>query len=193
LIEIYRKLRPGDPPTLDTAPRSSRACSSIRASTTSRASAASSSNIKLYENQEATGLDQERTPHPRGLLRDQFRYLLKLRKNIGVVDDIRPSSANRRVARCRRADGENQFRIGLVRMERAIKEKMSRSTRRCRRPLPHDLINAKPVMAAIRRVLRLLPALASSWTRPTRSAKSPTSAASRPLGLGVFLASAPAL
>ncbi|HJZ69508.1 MAG TPA: DNA-directed RNA polymerase subunit beta, partial [Blastocatellia bacterium] len=76
-----------------------------------------------------------------------IKYLLKLRKNIGVVDDI-DHLGNRRV----RAVGElleNQFRIGLVRMERAIKEKMS-VYQEMSTAMPHDLVNAKPVMAAIR-------------------------------------------
>ncbi len=75
------------------------------------------------------------------------RYLLKLRKNIGQVDDI-DHLGNRRV----RAVGElleNQFRIGLVRMERAIKEKMS-VYQEMVTAMPHDLINAKPVIAAVR-------------------------------------------
>ena len=72
---------------------------------------------------------------------------MKLRKGIGVVDDI-DHLGNRRV----RAVGElleNQFRIGLVRMERAIKEKMS-VYQEMSTAMPHDLVNAKPVMAAIR-------------------------------------------
>ena len=76
-----------------------------------------------------------------------IKYLLKLRKNIGAVDDI-DHLGNRRV----RAVGElleNQFRIGLVRMERAIKEKMS-VYQEMSTAMPHDLVNAKPVMAAIR-------------------------------------------
>ena len=79
-----------------------------------------------------------------------IRYLLKLRKNPGssyAVDDI-DHLGNRRV----RAVGElleNQFRLGLVRMERAIKEKMS-VYQEMSTAMPHDLINAKPVMAAMR-------------------------------------------
>src|SRR5206468_3433679 len=76
-----------------------------------------------------------------------IKYLFRLRKNIGVVDDI-DHLGNRRV----RAVGElleNQFRIGLVRMERAIKEKMS-VYQEMSTAMPHDLVNAKPVMAAIR-------------------------------------------
>ena len=76
-----------------------------------------------------------------------IKYLLKLRSGIGAVDDI-DHLGNRRV----RAVGElleNQFRIGLVRMERAIKEKMS-VYQEMSTAMPHDLVNAKPVMAAIR-------------------------------------------
>jgi DNA-directed RNA polymerase subunit beta len=102
-------------------------------------------NIKLFENQDASKLDN-RTLEPEDFY-GTIRYLLKLRKNIGTVDDI-DHLGNRRV----RAVGElmeNQFRIGLVRMERAIKEKMS-VYQEMSTAMPHDLVNAKPVMAAIR-------------------------------------------
>ena len=102
-------------------------------------------NIKLFDKADATALDK------RTLDSEDFRatihYLLKLRKGIGAVDDI-DHLGNRRV----RAVGElleNQFRIGLVRMERAIKEKMS-VYQEMSTAMPHDLVNAKPVMAAIR-------------------------------------------
>ena len=145
MIEIYRKLRPGDPPTLDTATSlfhgmffDSRKYDFSRVGRLKF-------NIKLFESEDATHLDH-RTLEP-----DDFygtiRYLLKLRKNIGSVDDI-DHLGNRRV----RAVGElleNQFRIGLVRMERAIKEKMS-VYQEMSTAMPHDLVNAKPVMAAIR-------------------------------------------
>jgi DNA-directed RNA polymerase subunit beta len=145
LIEIYRKLRPGDPPTLDTATALFEGMFfDPRKYDFSRVGRLKF-NIKLYENQDATSLDH------RTLTPDDFyatiRYLLKLRRNIGVVDDI-DHLGNRRV----RAVGElmeNQFRIGLVRMERAIKEKMS-VYQEMSTAMPHDLINAKPVMAAIR-------------------------------------------
>jgi len=99
-------------------------------------------NIKLGLN---TPLEQ------RTLTADDFyavvQYALKLPKGVGAVDDI-DHLGNRRV----RAVGElleNQFRIGLVRMERAIKEKMS-VHQEMTTAMPHDLINAKPVMASIR-------------------------------------------
>jgi DNA-directed RNA polymerase subunit beta len=145
LIEIYRKLRPGDPPTLDTATALFHGMFfDPRKYDFSRVGRLKF-NIKLFDKQEATGLDK-RTLDP-----DDFyhtiRYLLKLRRNLGAVDDI-DHLGNRRV----RAVGElleNQFRIGLVRMERAIKEKMS-VYQEMSTAMPHDLVNAKPVMAAIR-------------------------------------------
>jgi len=145
LIEIYRKLRPGDPPTLDTA----RALFEgmffdARKYDFSRVGRLKF-NIKLYDNQDATSLDK-RTLDPEDFY-STIRYLLKLRRNEGAVDDI-DHLGNRRV----RAVGElleNQFRIGLVRMERAIKEKMS-VYQEMSTAMPHDLVNAKPVMAAIR-------------------------------------------
>ncbi|HET7183176.1 MAG TPA: DNA-directed RNA polymerase subunit beta [Terriglobales bacterium] len=145
LIEIYRKLRPGDPPTLDTATALFHGMFfDPRKYDFSRVGRLKF-NIKLFEKADATSLDS-RTLEP-----DDFyatiRYLLKLRKNIGAVDDI-DHLGNRRV----RAVGElleNQFRIGLVRMERAIKEKMS-VYQEMSTAMPHDLVNAKPVMAAIR-------------------------------------------
>src|SRR5277367_2109088 len=145
LIEIYRKLRPGDPPTLDTATALFEGMFfDPRKYDFSRVGRLKF-NIKLYENQDASGLDK-RTLTPEDFY-GTIRYLLKLRKNIGNVDDI-DHLGNRRV----RAVGElmeNQFRIGLVRMERAIKEKMS-VYQELSTAMPHDLINAKPVMAAIR-------------------------------------------
>jgi DNA-directed RNA polymerase subunit beta len=141
LIEIYRKLRPGDPPTLETATALFNGMFfDPRKYDFSRVGRLKF-NIKF-------GLE---TPlNTRTLDSADFvaaiRYLMKLRKNIGTLDDI-DHLGNRRV----RAVGElleNQFRIGLVRMERAIKEKMS-VYQEMSTAMPHDLVNAKPVMAAI--------------------------------------------
>jgi len=145
LIEIYRKLRPGDPPTLDTATALFEGMFFDQRKYDFSRVGRLKFNIKLYENQDASQLDK-RTLTPEDFYAT-IRYLLKLRKNIGAVDDI-DHLGNRRV----RAVGElmeNQFRIGLVRMERAIKEKMS-VYQELSTAMPHDLINAKPVMAAIR-------------------------------------------
>src|SRR5215469_6194618 len=159
LIEIYRKLRPGDPPTLDTATQLFQGMFfDARKYDFSRVGRMKF-NIKLHENAEyappgwlSNPDNKNKTPMDRRTLdqddfRDTIKYLLKLRKGLGSVDDI-DHLGNRRV----RAVGElleNQFRIGLVRMERAIKEKMS-VYQEMSTAMPHDLVNAKPVMAAIR-------------------------------------------
>ncbi len=142
LIEIYRKLRPGDPPTLETATALFNGMFFDARKYDFSKVGRLKFNIKL-------GLEtplEKRTLDPSDFVA-AIKYLLKLRKNIGSVDDI-DHLGNRRV----RAVGElleNQFRIGLVRMERAIKEKMS-VYQEMSTAMPHDLVNAKPVMAAIR-------------------------------------------
>ena len=142
LIEIYRKLRPGDPPTLDTATNLFNGMFfDARKYDFSRVGRLKF-NIKL----DMTTPLENRILEPSDFF-GVISYLLKLRKPIGQVDDI-DHLGNRRV----RAVGElleNQFRIGLVRMERAIKEKMS-VYQEMITAMPHDLINAKPVIAAVR-------------------------------------------
>jgi DNA-directed RNA polymerase subunit beta len=145
LIEIYRKLRPGDPPTLDTATQLFQGMFFDPRKYDFSRVGRMKFNIKLHDKADATSLDK-RTLDSEDF-RGTIKYLLKLRKGIGAVDDI-DHLGNRRV----RAVGElleNQFRIGLVRMERAIKEKMS-VYQEMSTAMPHDLVNAKPVMAAIR-------------------------------------------
>ena len=145
LLEIYRKLRPGDPPTRETAWELFQGkffdAKKFDLSRVGRMKF----NIKLHDALDATPLDR------RVLEAEDFyatiRYLFKLRRSIGTPDDI-DHLGNRRV----RAVGElleNQFRIGLIRMERAMKERMT-IHQDMTSAMPHDLINAKPVMAAVR-------------------------------------------
>jgi DNA-directed RNA polymerase beta subunit len=109
-----------------------------------------------------------------------IKALVELRDGKGDIDDI-DHLGNRRV----RSVGElmeNQYRVGLLRMERAIKERMS--SVEIDTVMPQDLINAKPprrrcANSSAPRSCR------SSWTRPTRCRKSRTSAASRRLGRAV--------
>lgn len=142
LVEIYRRLRPGDPPTLD----SSRTLFESMFFNPQKYDFSRVGRLKLNTK---LGLEtplDEKILHPQDFY-DVIGYLLKLRRNPTNVDDI-DHLGNRRV----RSVGElleNQFRIGLVRMERAIKEKMS-VYQEMATAMPHDLINAKPVMAAIR-------------------------------------------
>ena len=213
LIEMYRKMRPGDPPTLDTATslfngmffdprkydfsRVGRLKFNIKLGYYTKLKSRLDEKATNFEIEDARNLPQanfylvvdnekmfvgkregnicsevvracegtlatdhsdhspvqlpldKRTLEPEDFY-SAIRYLLKLKKNPGgiySVDDI-DHLGNRRV----RAVGElleNQFRLGLVRMERAIKEKMS-VYQEMSTAMPHDLINAKPVMAAIR-------------------------------------------
>ncbi|HYI94862.1 MAG TPA: DNA-directed RNA polymerase subunit beta [Bryobacteraceae bacterium] len=145
LLEIYRKLRPGDPPTLDTATQLFHGMFFDPRKYDFSRVGRMKFNIKLHDSADATSLDK-RVLDQQDFI-NTIQYLLKLRRGIGAVDDI-DHLGNRRV----RAVGElleNQFRIGLVRMERAIKEKMS-VYQEMSTAMPHDLVNAKPVMAAIR-------------------------------------------
>jgi DNA-directed RNA polymerase subunit beta len=159
LLEIYRKLRPGDPPTVDTANALFQGMFFDPRKYDFSRVGRMKFNIKIHDkidyspagwledpaNKGKGPLDRRILDH--GDFIHTILYLLKLRKGAGSVDDI-DHLGNRRV----RAVGElleNQFRIGLVRMERAIKEKMS-VYQEMSTAMPHDLVNAKPVMAAIR-------------------------------------------
>ncbi len=142
LIEIYKKQRPGDPPTLETSKALFLGMFFDERKYDFSKVGRLKFNIKMNTD---TSLD-ERTLSDVDF-KEVVKYLLKLQNGIGSVDDI-DHLGNRRV----RAVGElleNQFRIGLVRMERAIKEKMS-VHQEIATAMPHDLINAKPVMASIR-------------------------------------------
>src|ERR1700738_540171 len=142
LIEIYRRLRPGDPPTLD----SSRSLFENMFFNPQKYDFSRVGRLKLNTKLGLNTPLDEKILHPQDFY-EVLKYLLKLRRNPANVDDI-DHLGNRRV----RSVGElleNQFRVGLVRMERAIKEKMS-VYQEMATAMPHDLINAKPVMAAIR-------------------------------------------
>ncbi|MEW6322428.1 MAG: DNA-directed RNA polymerase subunit beta [Acidobacteriota bacterium] len=142
LIEIYRRLRPGDPPTLD----SSRSLFENMFFNPQKYDFSRVGRLKLNKKLRLDTPLDEKILHPQDFY-EVIKYHLRLRRNPAFVDDI-DHLGNRRV----RSVGElleNQFRIGLVRMERAIKEKMS-VYQEMATAMPHDLINAKPVMAAIR-------------------------------------------
>ncbi|MGD8377523.1 MAG: DNA-directed RNA polymerase subunit beta, partial [Acidobacteriota bacterium] len=118
LVEIYRKLRPGDPPTVD----SSKALFEGMFFDSRRYDFSRVGRLKFNTKLGLEGSLDDRVLAPEDFYR-VVDYLLKLRRGIGDLDDI-DHLGNRRV----RSVGElleNQFRIGLVRMERAIKEKMS--------------------------------------------------------------------
>jgi DNA-directed RNA polymerase subunit beta len=142
LIEIYRRMRPGDPPTLE----SSRNLFEGMFLNPQKYDFSRVGRLKLNTKLGLSTPLSEKILHPQDI-HAVISFLLKLRRSPLDVDDI-DHLGNRRV----RSVGElleNQFRIGLVRMERAIKEKMS-VYQEMATAMPHDLINAKPVMASIR-------------------------------------------
>ncbi|MBI5142884.1 MAG: DNA-directed RNA polymerase subunit beta [Nitrospirae bacterium] len=141
MIDIYRKLRPGEPPTLDAA----RQLFDGLFFDSKRYDLSPVGRLKLNKRMGLNVPLETRVLTSEDII-SIVRYILELRVGRGEVDDI-DHLGNRRI----RAVGElleNQFRIGLVRMERAIKEKMSLSDLEI--AMPHDLINAKPVMAAVK-------------------------------------------
>ncbi|HEY5975583.1 MAG TPA: DNA-directed RNA polymerase subunit beta, partial [Geobacteraceae bacterium] len=141
LIEIYRRLRPGDPPTL----KSAIALFNNLFFNPERYDLSAVGRLKLnYKLGLATPLDYQVLTKEDIL--EVVRYLIDLKNGKGNIDDI-DHLGNRRV----RAVGElleNQYRIGLVRMERAIKERMS--LQEVENLMPHDLINSKPVSAVVK-------------------------------------------
>jgi DNA-directed RNA polymerase subunit beta len=148
IMEIYRRLRPGDPPTLETAKQLFNNLFFNPERYDLSAVGRLKLNYKFYrdiEDEQKPGLDQT-VLTPQDIL-ETVRHLIELKNGRGSVDDI-DHLGNRRV----RAVGElmeNQYRIGLVRMARAIKERMSVS-QEIDTLMPHDLINAKPVGAVVK-------------------------------------------
>ena len=141
LIEIYRRLRPGDPPTI----KSAVAMFGNLFFNPERYDLSAVGRLKLnYKLGLTTPLDCQILTKEDIL--EVVRYLIDLKNGKGNIDDI-DHLGNRRV----RAVGElleNQYRIGLVRMERAIKERMS--LQEIENLMPHDLINSKPVSAVVK-------------------------------------------
>ncbi|MCG3174459.1 MAG: DNA-directed RNA polymerase subunit beta [Myxococcota bacterium] len=139
--EIYRRMRPGDPPTDETAQTYFRNLFFNPERYDLSAVGRLKLNYKFNLKEELTN-----TILTKQDIIEVVRYLIDLRNGKGDVDDI-DHLGNRRV----RAVGElleNQYRVGLVRMERAIKERMS--LQEIETLMPHDLINSKPVTAVIK-------------------------------------------
>ena len=141
LIDIYRVMRPGEPPTLDTA----ETLFGQLFFDPERYDLSAVGRVKMNMRLTLDAPDTMRVLRKEDILAI-VKALAELRDGRGEIDDI-DNLGNRRV----RSVGElmeNQFRIGLLRMERAIKERMSAVD--IDTVMPHDLINAKPVAAAVR-------------------------------------------
>ncbi|MGH6988359.1 MAG: DNA-directed RNA polymerase subunit beta [Stellaceae bacterium] len=141
LIDIYRVMRPGEPPTLETAevlfkglffdPERYDLSAVGRVKMNSRLNLTTEDTIRILRKEDVIAI---------------LKVLVELKDGRGEIDDI-DNLGNRRV----RSVGElmeNQYRVGLLRMERAIRERMS--SVEIDTVMPHDLINAKPAAAAVR-------------------------------------------
>ena len=141
LMDIYRVMRPGEPPTVEAA--------STLFDTlffdSERYDLSAVGRVKMNMRLALDAEDTQRTLRSEDIV-SCIRALVDLRDGKGEVDDI-DHLGNRRV----RSVGElmeNQYRVGLLRMERAIKERMS--SVEIDTVMPQDLINAKPAAAAVR-------------------------------------------
>ncbi|MEH6633738.1 MAG: DNA-directed RNA polymerase subunit beta [Halopseudomonas aestusnigri] len=141
LLDIYRVMRPGEPPTIEAAEKMFNGLFFD----SERYDLSSVGRVKMNARLEFETDDQVRILRREDILQI-VKILCELKDGKGDIDDI-DHLGNRRV----RSVGElmeNQFRVGLLRMERAIKERMS--SVEIDTVMPHDLINAKPVAAAVR-------------------------------------------
>ena len=141
LFDIYRVMRPGEPPTLDTA----EAMFHSLFFDDERYDLSAVGRVKMNMRLDLDAPDTMRVLRKADIVA-VVRALVDLRDGRGEIDDI-DHLGNRRV----RSVGElmeNQYRLGLLRMERAIKERMSSVD--IDTVMPQDLINAKPAAAAVR-------------------------------------------
>ncbi len=141
LVDIYRVMRPGEPPTLETA----EALFAGLFFDSERYDLSAVGRVKMNARLGLETDDQLRVLRKEDILAI-LKVLVDLKDGKGEIDDI-DHLGNRRV----RSVGElmeNQYRVGLLRMERAIRERMSSVD--IDTVMPHDLINAKPAAAAVR-------------------------------------------
>jgi DNA-directed RNA polymerase subunit beta len=141
LFDIYRVMRPGEPPTIESA----EAMFQSLFFDAERYDLSAVGRVKMNMRLDLDAPDTQRTLRKEDILA-VVKALVDLRDGRGEIDDI-DHLGNRRV----RSVGElmeNQYRVGLLRMERAIKERMS--SVEIDTIMPQDLINAKPAAAAVR-------------------------------------------
>ncbi|MCH4812294.1 DNA-directed RNA polymerase subunit beta [Vreelandella neptunia] len=141
LVEIYRMMRPGEPPTKESAETlfNNLFFSEDRYDLSGVGRMKFNRRLRRDTDTGSGVLDRKD-------ILDVLRELINIRNGFGDVDDI-DHLGNRRI-RCVGEMAENQFRVGLVRVERAVKERLSMAE--SEGLMPQDLINAKPVAAAVK-------------------------------------------
>ncbi len=140
-VEIYRMMRPGEPPTKDAAQNLFKNLFF----TPERYDLSSVGRMKFNRRLGREESEGEGVLSKEDIV-DVLRELINIRDGNGIVDDI-DHLGNRRI-RCVGEMAENQFRVGLVRVERAVKERLSLAE--SEGLMPQELINAKPVSAAVK-------------------------------------------
>ncbi len=141
LVEIYRMMRPGEPPTKDAA----ETLFNNLFFSAERYDLSAVGRMKFNRRIDRKEIEGTGTLSREDIV-DVLKTLVSIRNGEGIVDDI-DHLGNRRV-RCVGEMAENQFRVGLVRVERAVKERLSMAE--SEGLMPQDLINAKPVAAAVK-------------------------------------------
>ncbi len=141
LVEIYRMMRPGEPPTKDAA----ETLFNNLFFSAERYDLSAVGRMKFNRRIGRTEIEGSGVLSREDIV-EVLKTLVDIRNGKGVVDDI-DHLGNRRV-RCVGEMAENQFRVGLVRVERAVKERLSMAE--SEGLMPQDLINAKPVAAAVK-------------------------------------------
>lgn len=141
LVEIYRMMRPGEPPTKEAAETLFNNLFFSEDRYDLSGVGRMKFNRRLRRDSDTGSGVLDRTD-----ILDVLRELINIRNGFGDVDDI-DHLGNRRI-RCVGEMAENQFRVGLVRVERAVKERLSMAE--SEGLMPQDLINAKPVAAAVK-------------------------------------------
>jgi len=141
LVEIYRMMRPGEPPTKDSAEN----LFQNLFFSAERYDLSGVGRMKFNRRLGREAIVGEGTLSKQDIV-DVMKHLVDIRNGKGIVDDI-DHLGNRRV-RSVGEMAENQFRVGLVRVERAVKERLSMAE--SEGLMPQDLINAKPVAAAVK-------------------------------------------
>jgi len=145
VLEIYRKIRPGEPVVLDNAQELFR-------SMFFDARKYSLERVGRYKMNKKLGITVPNNPQNWVLTKEDIiggiKYLIGLQNGTGIIDDI-DHLGNRRVRRVGELVTQNAFRVGVLRLERSIREKMSLAGPNAIELTPAQLVNARPIIASI--------------------------------------------
>ncbi len=149
-IEIYKKMRPGEPAVLETAQE-------FIKNLFFNNRRYNLGKVGRYKINKRLGIVSSNTEENWVLTKEDIletvKYLMLLQVGVGEIDDI-DHLANRRLRRVGELVGQAAFRVGLLRLERAIKERMSMLDVKAGRAQPNQVVNARPIISAINEFFR---------------------------------------